>query len=1050
MAANNVIETATPKQRSDLLSFEIMTADFAWLCEKQATLLPSSPSETGQNSPSALGSKFRQTIESGKEKVRERIEKNNSPDSYRPIVEKINALGKEFHNLSDEQLKAKTGEFKTRFNTRVTELVPKLQGEINSLKQQYESETDGKKLGILKQLLEAKEKKMLSAEKTALDELLPEAFAAVREAADRKIHLRHFDCQLIGGMALHDGKIAEMKTGEGKTLVATLPLYLNALAGHGVHLVTPNDYLSKVGAQWMGQVYEVLGMSVGLIEGIKEKDQPPQSFIFDGTYRGNDENHLKLKPATRKEAYLADITYGTNNEFGFDYLRDNMYFDVSECVQREPHFAIVDEVDNILIDEARTPLIMSGPGEDASQQYQQFNEIVKKLTASTNGDNKDEEPNGDFVINRKTREVTLTESGIEKVQQLLGITDLYEIENNGENKGESKYGDLLPYLDNVLRANVVYEKDKDYIVKEGEIVIVDDFTGRLMPGRRYSAGLHQALEAKEGLTVKPESVTYAEITFQNLFRKYKKLAGMTGTAMTAQEEFRKVYNLEVVEIPPNKPVIRTDEHDFVFQTKEEKLQAILEDITDCYKRGQPVLIGTPKIDDTEELHTLLEKAGIPHKVLNAKEHEKEGLIIAEAGRSGAVTIATNMAGRGVDILLGGNPELLARERLKEKGVDLTNISNKDLQAEIAITAKFCQEDKQKVIAAGGLRVVGTARHESRRIDNQLRGRGGRQGDPGSSRFYLSAKDELIVRFGGAFGQQIGRVAKFMKKNQEQPEGNFVTDWTFEKAQETVEGYNFDIRKHVLEYDTVIDAQRETFYRDRKKIIEATDLIPIAANVIGQSAEEKIDEAYADNIVWKGENKTIFEGFNVQNFWQSTWEKYQKIIPPQIIEQLSVKWAMKLNDALKSPNAENEIEKQLPGIAEDVKSLLQQSLLLNQELWEQTGNGWSKEKFQQLLKFLLLKTIGDNWTIYMTDIEKMRQGIGLRAFGERNPVTEYKKVANQMFSEFNEANVQDSRLIIENNLIGARAAISNHLTFDQATRPEQTQEQQQKIQEVTAG
>lgn len=645
-------------------------------------------------------------------------------EKVKPIVGRINSLEKEFSSLSNEELREKTEEFKIRLK----------KGE-------------------------------------SLDDILPEAFAVVREAAKRTLKQRHYDVQLIGGIVLYQGKIAEMKTGEGKTLAATLPAYLNALKGKGVHIVTVNDYLARRDTVWMGQIYYFLGLSVGCLN-------HEQSFLYDPSYRKPDEEKDKirdelgsfrvvedfLRPCSRREAYLADITYGTNNEFGFDYLRDNMAYSKDELRQRELNYAIVDEVDSILIDEARTPLIISAPDVESSKMYEEFARIMPHLKKDR-----------DFIVNEKYRAVTLTEEGIERVEKILGMRDIYQ------EKG-IRY---LHHLEQALRAEALFKRDRDYIVKNGKVIIIDEFTGRLMPGRRWSGGLHQAIEAKEGVPIQPESVTLASITFQNYFRLYKKLAGMTGTAATSAEEFDKVYNLEVIKIPTNRPMIRKDLPDKVYKTQEGKFRAILREIKERHERGQPILVGTRSVEVNEYLGGLLKRIGIPHEVLNAKNHEREGEIIAQAGKLGQVTVATNMAGRGVDIILGGNPPN--------------------------------EEEAKKVKELGGLFVLGTERHESRRIDNQLRGRAGRQGDPGESQFFLSLEDDLLRIFGG---ERVKRLIDILKIPEDEPiESKMVSD-IIEKAQAKIEGMNFDMRKHLLEYDDVLNKHREIFYKKRREILMA--------------------------------------------------------------------------------------------------------------------------------------------------------------------------------------------------------------------------------------
>src|SRR5450432_71178 len=605
---------------------------------------------------------------------------------HRDTIEAINALEPEMKKLSDVELRAKTDEFKQRLG---------------------HGDEDGDE---------------------ELDDLLPEAFAVVREASIRTIGLRHFDEQLIGGIVLHQGKIAEMKTGEGKTLVATLPLYLNALLGKGAHLVTPNDYLSKVGLQTMGPIYRLLGLTSAVIQSAAV-DPSRGSFVFDPTFGSDDERYEGLRPVSRREAYYADVTYGTNNEFGFDYLRDNMVVESEQMVQRDHYFAIVDEVDNILIDEARTPLIISGTADQPSGYYTLFAKIVRNLTPSSEQSTEDEEPDGDYVEDLKVKGVYLTDEGVEKIER--------ELQKVGHFQGDSLYNpansDMIPYLDNSLRAAVVFERDKDYMIEKGQVIIVDEFTGRPMYGRRFSEGLHQAIEAKEGVTVQRENLTLATITFQNYFRMYEKLAGMTGTAMTEADEFEEIYELDVTAIPTHMKVVRDDHEDLIYMNQRAKWDAVVNEIKTRSEAGQPILVGTVAIETSERLSKLLEKAKVPHKVLNAKQHEREAIIIAQAGRPGAVTIATNMAGRGVDILLGGNADGLAREKLRAKNIEITEATPEQWQAALDEAKADIVRDREIVLAAGGLHVIGTERHEARRIDNQLRGRSGRQGDPGSSR-----------------------------------------------------------------------------------------------------------------------------------------------------------------------------------------------------------------------------------------------------------------------------------------------------------------------------
>src|SRR5881398_1198797 len=631
----------------------------------------------------------------------------------------------------------------------------------------------------------------LAAEEVALDDLLPEAFAYVREAARRTIGLRHFDVQCLGGIVLHQGKIAEMKTGEGKTLVATLPLYLNALEGKGAHLVTVNDYLARRDVQWMGPVFHYLGLSVASI--IHDR-----SFLFDPAFIPKDYRYLHLRDVERRAAYRADITYGTNNEFGFDYLRDNMKFSLDEYVQRELHYAIVDEVDNILIDEARTPLIISGPAEESTDKYYVVDRIIPRLRKDT-----------DYTIDEKHRSATLTEEGIAKCERLLGVSNLYD----------PSQIDMLHHVTQALKAHTLFKRDVDYVVKDGEVLIVDEFTGRLMPGRRWSDGLHQAVEAKERVRIERENQTLATITFQNYFRMYEKLAGMTGTAETEAEEFAKIYKLDVTVIPTNRNLIRINHPDVVYKTEREKFNAVVEDIIKRSEKGQPVLVGTVSIEKSEAVSKLLKKRGVRHEVLNAKYHEREAEIVAQAGREGAVTIATNMAGRGTDILLGGNPDFLSKEMLRKKGLDPATAATAERAGALAEARRVTEPEHEQVVATGGLHIVGTERHEARRVDNRLRGRSGRQGDPGSSRFYLSLEDDLLRIFGS---QRIQKIMERLGMEEGEPIEHKLVTRAISTAQKRVETRNFEIRKHLLEYDDVMNKQREAIYAMRRDLLEGAD------------------------------------------------------------------------------------------------------------------------------------------------------------------------------------------------------------------------------------
>jgi preprotein translocase subunit SecA len=771
-----------------------------------------------------------------------------------PLVERINQLEGEIQALSDEALRAQTDAFRERLASGET-----------------------------------------------LDALLPEAYAVVREAARRVIGERHYDVQLLGGIILHQGKIAEMKTGEGKTLTSTLPIYLNALTGKGVHVVTVNDYLAKRDASWMGRVYEFLGLSTACIVG--------QGVSYRYRSAVTDENEVtiemeNLELVARQEAYRADITYGTNNEFGFDYLRDNMVSRLEDMVQRPLHFAIVDEVDSILIDEARTPLIISAPDADSTDLYARFARVVPKLSAET-----------DYVVDEKMKVVTLTDEGINHVEKLLGMGDLYAT-------GNVQY---VHHLEQSLKANIIFARDRDYVVKDGQVIIVDDFTGRLMPGRRYSEGLHQAIEAKEGVQVQRETRTLATITFQNYFRLYDKLSGMTGTASTSAEEFAKVYKLEPVEVPTNKPLIRRDLPDIIYKTEEAKFRAIAERVKEIHATGQPVLIGTIAIEKSEYLSTLLSQTGVPHEVLNAKNHEREALIIAAAGGKGAVTIATYMAGRGTDIKLGEG----ARE-------------------------------------AGGLFILGTERHEARRIDNQLRGRAGRQGDPGASQFYISLEDELMRRFGG---EKMKNMMTSLGLPDDEPIQNKLISKTIESAQSKIEGYNFDLRKHVLEYDDVMNKQREVVYRKRRGILEAASMEEETIALIREELNAIISvNTSGDEGEWRI-SEIIAEGNGLAPVFDE-------------------KKAAEHIEAIMSDRAHDEFEK---------RSALEDYLLeaIEGSLREKS-QALGEETFSALERALYLRSLDTLWMNHLDEIDYLRQGIGLRGLAQRDPLTEYKKEAYDMF------------------------------------------------------
>ena len=792
-----------------------------------------------------------------------------------PLVEHVNSKEADIAGLSDVQLKDKTEEFK----------------------------------------------RSLEAGKT-LDDILPEAFAVVREVSRRRLKMRHFDVQILGGTVLYEGKIAEMKTGEGKTLVATLPVYLNALEGKGVHVVTVNDYLAKRDTQWMGPIYNFIGLSVGVI-------QHDSSFIYDPSYFSTDKRLDFLRPCTRQEAYSADITYGTNNEFGFDFLRDNMKYEISDYCQRELNYAIVDEVDSILIDEARTPLIISGPSEESTDKYYKINKIIPGL-----------QKDSDYTIDEKAKTAILTEEGNIKVERLLGAGNLYDPSNI----------ELVHHVLQALKAHTLFKKDVDYVVKDGEVIIVDEFTGRLMPGRRWSDGLHQAVEAKEDVKIESENQTLATITFQNYFRMYNKLAGMTGTADTEAAEFAKIYNLEVIVIPTNKPMIRPDYPDVIYKTEKGKFNSVIREIEELHKKGQPVLVGTISIEKSEILSHLLKKKGIPHSVLNAKHHEREAEIITQTGRSSAVTIATNMAGRGTDIILGGNPEGLARDFLKDK----KDYTEDEWKQALSKAEDICKNDREKVLSAGGLHILGTERHEARRIDNQLRGRSGRQGDPGSSRFYLSLEDDLMRIFGS------DRISGLMGKlgmDEDMPIENRMVTKAIENAQKRVEAHNFDIRKHLLEYDDVMNKQRSEIYSFRKE------------SLLGENLKDRIF-SMIDEIV----DEILF------------------IYCPQ--EKHMEEWDIKgLKDSVYG----------LFSIAPDVTPMDLDSL--KNTLISEFKNAYEKKEseigsdiMRYLEKVIMLQIIDTQWKDHLLAMDHLKEGIGLRGYGQRDPLVEYKKEAFDMFAD----------------------------------------------------
>ncbi len=789
-----------------------------------------------------------------------------------PIVDSINQLEPDFKKLSDSKLRAKTDEFKDRVSKG-----------------------------------------------TSLDKILPEAFAAVREAAWRTIGQRHFDVQLMGGIALHQGKIAEMKTGEGKTLVATLPLYLNSLTGKGVHLVTVNDYLARRDPYWMGPVYNALGVSVASIYPMQNPDEHTPTRLYDPEHDSGESRWQHFRNIDRKEAYQADITYGASSEFGFDYLRDNMVVDLSRCVQRPLNYAIVDEVDYLLIDEARTPLIISAPDVEAGKKYQIFAHLVPTLKKEV-----------DYTVDEKTRAVSLTDNGMTSMERMLRREGLLK----APNLYDPANADLHRYIRNALNAKEAYRKDNQYVVKDGQVIIVDEFTGRLMYGRRYSDGLHQAIEAKERVKVQQESRTYATVTIQNYFRMYEKLAGMTGTALTEAEEFHKIYKLEVVVIPTNRPMVRQDLPDYIYKNEESKFKAVVRDIEQLHKEGRPVLIGTVSIESSENLSNKLTKRGIPHQVLNAnpKRHEEEGDIVAQAGQPGAVTVATNMAGRGVDIILGGNPE--GKEEKK------------------------WQKAHEKVIELGGLCIIGTERHEARRIDNQLRGRSGRQGDPGNSRFYISLEDDIARRFGG---DRIKTVLGWVGMDEDTPIENKWVNRAIEAAQVKVEGYHFDIRKHLVDYDDVVNKHRELIYEERKKILSGVDL---KSNILSMVKDE------LQSLVETHTAGSYGDGLNVEG----------------LVGELSTFFPLPptLDAETLSKMGSQEIKDQLIEHAET--------------LYEEKEKEVGAEKMRILERLLMLRTTDSLWVEHLTAMEHMRQGIGLHSVAQRDPLVAYKREGHNLFND----------------------------------------------------
>jgi preprotein translocase subunit SecA len=854
-----------------------------------------------------------------------------------PFVDAANALEDEIKALSDDEIRARFQAIRDEFRETVVPEEPS------------EDERHHPDMERRRELAKTRRKRELQEVRDALDDVLPEVFAMAREAMQRTLGMRHFDEQFIGGVVLHQGKIAEMRTGEGKTLVAPLAAILNAIAGRGVHVVTVNDYLARRDPQWMGPVFHFLGLSVGMILG-HQSDGGAASYVFEPGYPTNDERLINLRPVSRREAYAADVTYGTNNEFGFDYLRDNMVTDLNERVQRERYFGIVDEVDNILIDEARTPLIISGQAEESGDLYYTMARLVPRLRERREDWVEGDPEDGDYFIDLKDKAVSPTEEGVDKIEKLLGIDNLYD--------ADPRYA---RHFEQALRAHALYKRDRDYIVKDGEIIIVDEFTGRQMPGRRWSEGLHQAIEAKEGLRVQRESVTMATITFQNYFRLYDKLAGMTGTAMTEAEELHKIYQLEVVAVPTHRPMIRTDQTDLVYLNEKAKFNAVIDEIEEMTKAGRPVLVGTVTVEKSEKLGDLLQRRGIKHEVLNAKFHEKESGIVAQAGRTGAVTIATNMAGRGTDILLGGNPAGLASDLLHRKGLNPAEVDKDTYDAALAEAKAITQEDHDKVVQAGGLHIIGTERHESRRIDNQLRGRAGRQGDPGSSRFYLSLDDDLMKRFAS---ERVAGLMERMGLDEDNYIESGIVGKTIESAQTRVEGFNFDIRKRVVEFDDVINKQRETIYAERDKVLRNEDLTETIRAFLDEDLQEIVERHLG-----RGDEPVTEEGLaDLLIELNRMGLGADRISHDELL-------------ALKSSHA----------IGEHVREVAD-------KLLETREQDVGPDAWATIERFVLLRSIDTLWVEHLTELDDMRRGIGLRGYSQQDPLNEFKKEAFGLYEE----------------------------------------------------
>jgi preprotein translocase subunit SecA len=809
------------------------------------------------------------------------------------VADQVNSIEEHFSELSDAELRAMTDEFRQRH-------------------------ADGE----------------------SLDDLMPEAFATIREAARRTLGQRHFDVQLMGGAALHMGNIAEMRTGEGKTLTGVLPAYLNALAGQGVHVITVNDYLAKRDAEWMGRIHRFLGLEVGVILG-------------------------QMEPDERRKQYAADITYGTNNEFGFDYLRDNMAWGLEECVQRGHHYAIVDEVDSILIDEARTPLIISGPADQNSRWYLEFAKIAPRLRRGEDGE-------GDYEVDEKKRTVGILESGVEKVEDWLGIDNLYESVNTP----------LVSFLNNAIKAKELYKKDKDYVVMNGEVLIVDEFTGRMLHGRRYSEGMHQAIEAKEGVQIKDENQTLATITLQNYFRLYDKLAGMTGTAMTEANEFHQTYKLGVIPIPTNMPMIRADQPDVVYQTVQAKFEALVDDISARHEASQPVLVGTTSVEKSELVSKALKRKGIPHEVLNAKYHEREATIIAQAGRKGAVTVATNMAGRGTDIMLGGNPEFIADLELHQRGLSPVD-TPEDFEAAwpeaVEKAKRAVAEEHEEVVAAGGLYVLGTERHESRRIDNQLRGRSGRQGDPGESRFYLSLEDDLMRMFNA---DKVAHIMEWLKTPPDVPIESKTVSRSIRSAQTQVEQQNFEIRKDLLKYDDVMNRQRHVIYDERHQVLEGADLQDQIRGMIEEVITDYVAAATA-------------EGFPEEWDLEQLWRAFRQLYPG----------GMTIDDLIEEAGGERS------GLSADLitEVVKQDALAAYQHRDEELGS----EVMRELERRVVLSVLDRKWREHLYEMDYLREGITLRGYGQRDPLVEYQREGYDMFNSMMDGIKEESVLSLFN-------------------------------------